>query len=98
MEQYQAKIISNGIAIGKLCIIPKNQSVIEKYRVNDVEAELIRYKEATNVAIEQLKELAEKALLEMGEEGANMSLQKQVNYIQKTFMKIISLILRIDRR
>jgi len=72
MEQYQARIISNGIAIGKLCIIPKNQSVIEKYRVNDVEAELIRYKEATNVAIEQLKELAEKALLEMGEEGANI--------------------------
>ncbi|MBR3769848.1 MAG: phosphoenolpyruvate--protein phosphotransferase [Lachnospiraceae bacterium] len=72
MEQYQAKIISNGIAIGKLCIIQKNQSVIEKHRVNDVEAELIRYKEATNVAIEQLKELAEKALLEMGEEGANI--------------------------
>ena len=72
MKRYQAKIISSGIAIGKLCIIQKNQSVIEKYRVDDVEAELIRYKEATNIAIEQLKELAEKALLEMGEEGANI--------------------------
>ena len=40
--------------------------------LDDVEAELIRYKEATNIAIEQLKELAEKALLEMGEEGANI--------------------------
>jgi len=72
MKRYQAKIISSGIAIGKLCIIQKNQSVIEKHRVDDVEAELIRYKEATNIAIEQLKELAEKALLEMGEEGANI--------------------------
>ena len=72
MEQYGAKTISKGIAIGKLCIIKKEENIIEKRSVNNVEAELIRYKEATNEAIEQLKELAAKALLDMGEEGANI--------------------------
>jgi len=72
MEQYGAKGISKGIAIGKIHILKKEESVIEKRCVKDAEAELVRYREATAKAIAQLKDLAEKALLEMGEEGANI--------------------------
>lgn len=97
MKRYQAKIISSGIAIGKLCIIQKKQSVIEKYRVDDVEAELIRYKEATNIAIEQLKELAAKALLDMGEEGANIFGGHQLLLTDEGYQKMVCELLQEEK-
>lgn len=72
MKRYPAKVISSGITIGTIRVMQKKKIQIEKRHVKDVEAEILRYKDATREAIEQLQELSAKALLEMGKEGANI--------------------------
>ncbi|MEG0012608.1 MAG: phosphoenolpyruvate--protein phosphotransferase [Clostridium sp.] len=61
---------SSGVAIGKVFIKTEQELVITKNKVQDVESELKRFKEAQISAINYLDNLYQKAIVEVGEEEA----------------------------
>ena len=70
MTQYVGKTIFNGVAIGKILFYQKNEQQIKRVKIEDSEAEIKRFEAAKQKAIEQLKELYEKALVDVGEANA----------------------------
>jgi phosphotransferase system enzyme I (PtsI) len=72
MEKITGKKIFGGVAIGKLHWYSKAQNQVVRRRVTDIEAEIKRYEDAKETAIEQLKELYNKALKEVGEVNAQI--------------------------
>ena len=72
METKVGKKIFNGIAIGKIHFHKKAENVIERKKVEDVDAEIARYEAAKEDAISQLNDLYEKAVVEVGEANAEI--------------------------
>ena len=69
---YSGKSVFGGIAIGKISVYAKADSQVKREKIEDPEAEIARYHEAKDKAIEQLGALYEKALKEVGEDGAGV--------------------------
>lgn len=72
MEVIQGKSIFGGIAIGPIYFFTKEQKQVKRTKIEDAAAEIKRYEDACEVAKEQLGELYEKALKEVGESGAQI--------------------------
>lgn len=70
MEQYNGKSIFKGVAIGKILFYEKDEQLVKRAKVSDVEAEVTRFEDAKARAIEELHALYEKALAEVGEVNA----------------------------
>ena len=70
MITIEGKSVFGGVSIGKLMFYKRNEKVIRRTHVDDVDAEWKRFEEAKNTAIEQLQELYQKALKEVGEANA----------------------------
>ena len=70
MVVLQGKSASKGVAIGKLCFYKRGSGEIVRTQVEDTGAEVARFESARMTAIDQLKGLYEKAVEEVGEEGA----------------------------
>lgn len=70
MNIYTGKSIFNGIAIGKIRFLKKGKQTVACSKVQDVEAEVSRFEEAKQKALEQLAGLYEKAVEEVGEVNA----------------------------
>lgn len=70
MKVFKGKSVFNGIAIGKICIYQKGEQQVTRKRIEDTDAELSRYEAAKAAGIEQLRQLYEKALKEVGEANA----------------------------
>ena len=72
MKVIQGKSIFGGIAIGPIYFFTKDQKQVKRTKIEDAEAEIKRYEDASEVAKEQLSVLYEKALKEVGESGAQI--------------------------
>lgn len=70
MEKYAGKSILKRTAIGKMMFYSKGEQIVQRKAISDVDAELARFEQAKEKAIEQLHGLYEKALKEVGETGA----------------------------
>ena len=70
MNMYTGKSIFKGIAIGRILVLQKGEQAVSRTKIEDVEAEIKRYEEASQAAIEQLNALYEKAVKEVGEMNA----------------------------
>ena len=70
MITIQGKGVSTGIGMGPLYFYRRAKTEIERYTVEDVQAEWLRFKGAQSVAMDQLGDLAEKARAEAGDEAA----------------------------
>ena len=70
MQVYSGKSVFRGIAIGKISVYKKNEQQVKRVRTEDTKGELARYEAAKAAAIEQLQELYQKALKEIGEANA----------------------------
>ena len=83
MQVGTGKSILNGIAIGKLKIYKKKDTVISAAEVADTAAEVARFEDARAKAIDQQTALYEKALAEAGEDIAQQlrSMGHQVELI-----------------
>ena len=69
-KEYSGKPVFGGIAIGRITIYRRKDSVVKREKVTDVEAEVQRYHKASDDAKEQLQKLHDKALKEVGEANA----------------------------
>lgn len=70
MKTYVGKSVYHGIAIGQIQILKKEKKNVYRSRIEDVDQELAKIEEAIKEAKNQLNQLYEKALLEVGESGA----------------------------
>lgn len=70
MKKYNGKSIFKGIAIGDILFYQKEKQQVKRQRVEDVVKEKERYQMASQKASEQLKQLYDKALQEVGEANA----------------------------
>lgn len=72
MYTIQGKGVSGGVANGPLYFYRRGDHDIAKHEIADTEAEKQRFESARQTAMEQLKALYEKAVAEVGEEGAEL--------------------------
>ncbi len=70
MEIAKGKSILGGIAIGKIQFYKKAKQDVSRKKVNDIETEIVRYREARQKAINELNQLYDKAISEVGEVNA----------------------------
>lgn len=70
MQVYSGKSVFGGIAIGKISVYRKNKQQVKRVRTEDTKGELARYEAAKAAVIEQLQELYQKTLKEVGEANA----------------------------
>ena len=70
MQVYSGKSVFGGIAIGKISVYRKNKQQVKRVWTEDSKGELARYEAAKAAAVEQLQELYQKALKEVGEANA----------------------------
>ena len=61
MQKYIGKGVYGAIAIGRIAVFKREDLSVEKVCGEDTDAEIKRFENAKNIAIEQLKELYEKA-------------------------------------
>ncbi|SFB16454.1 phosphotransferase system, enzyme I, PtsI [Acetitomaculum ruminis DSM 5522] len=64
------KIVYDGIAVGKIYYYGVKASVVKRSKIDDANAEIERYKKARDQAIDELNDIYEKALVEVGEANA----------------------------
>ena len=67
MITIQGKSVFGGVSIGKLMFYKRNEKVIKREHISDADAEWKRFEAAKGQAVDQLKELYEKALEDVGE-------------------------------
>lgn len=72
MLKYVGKGVCSAIAIGKVSVFKRSEVFVKRVHVSDTEHEKERLTQAKKVSIEQLKEIYEKALKEVGETGAQI--------------------------
>ena len=70
MITISGKSVFGGVSIGKLMFYKRNEKVIKRTHVDDVDAEWQRFQNAKETAVSQLKGLYEKALDDVGEANA----------------------------
>ena len=70
MVTISGKSVFGGVSIGKLVFYKRNDKVIKRIHVDDVDAEWKRFQDAKDTAVSQLKELYDKAIEDVGEANA----------------------------
>lgn len=68
--KLQGKSVFGGIAMGRLSVYEKNEHMVKRRKVEDVETEVQRFLAARTESKKQLGDLYEKALKEVGEANA----------------------------
>lgn len=70
MNKFTGKGVYGAVAIGKISVFKKRDAEVKRFRIEDVEAEKQRFEDAKAASIEQLGQIYEKALKEVGEAHA----------------------------
>lgn len=70
MVTISGKSVFGGVSIGKLLFYQRNEKVIKRTHVDNVDEEWSRFQNAKDTAVSQLKKLYEKALDDVGEANA----------------------------
>ena len=72
MKKYVGKGVYGAVAIGKISVFKRNDILVSRRHIEDVEAEIKRVEEAEQASAEQLQAVYEKALKEVGETNAQI--------------------------
>ncbi len=70
MLVIKGKSVFGGIAIGKISYLKKTKETVKRTKVTDTGKELERFETARQIAIEQLEDLYQKAVIKVGEANA----------------------------
>ena len=91
---YEGKAVFEGVAIGKLSVYKKAEQFVKREKIEDPEAEILRYEEARNTAVMQLQVLYDKAVKEVGESGAEIFEAHQMMVEDGDFIDSVENIIR----
>lgn len=70
MTRYVGKGVYNAVAIGRISLFGRNEAIVQRTHVENTQNEILRLEKAKSEASEQLGEIYEKALKEVGETNA----------------------------
>lgn len=95
MEKFQGKSVFGGIAIGKIKVYGNTDSTVKRYHIKDVDSEINRFEDAKNKAKLQLKDLYDKAVVNVGKDNAaifevHQMMLEDLDYIESVFHIISS--------
>lgn len=71
-ERYQGKGVFGAIAIGRVSIFKRSEVTVKRERIEDLDQELARLEEAKSKSIQQIQNIYEKAVKEVGETNAQI--------------------------
>ena len=94
MITLEGKSVFGGVAIGKIQFYKRNEITIKRTRVEDVEAEVERFRNAKAKTLELLKGLYEKALEDVGEANAMIFEAHQLKLEDPDYVESIENIIR----
>lgn len=72
MNKYTGKGVYSAIAIGKISVYKRQEATVKRVRIQDAEAEKKRVAKAKELSNQELSEIYEKALKEVGETNAQI--------------------------
>ena len=72
MTEFQGKGVFGAVAIGKISVFEKQEVKVKRCHITDTENEKVRIEQAKEQAKEQLQQIYEKALKEVGETNAQI--------------------------
>lgn len=72
MEKFSGKGVYGAIAIGKISVFRRQDMQVRRVKVDNPAAELQRFSNAKQAALSELREIHEKALVELGEATAQI--------------------------
>lgn len=90
------KSVFEGIAIGPIHVYKKEEQSVKRTKVTDLDAEVARYTAARETAIEQLQALHDKAVVEVGESGAEIFEAHQLMVEDGDYIDSVENIIRIQ--
>lgn len=70
MVVLKGKSVFHDVCMGKIVFYKRKERTIKRYKVEDTESELKRFREAKETALKQLQELYDKAVADVGEANA----------------------------
>ncbi len=70
MKTYQGKGVYGAVAVGKISVLKKRDAAVKRTHIENAESEKARFEQAKSLAIQQLQEIYDKALKEVGEANA----------------------------
>ena len=70
MLVLKGKGVGGGVTIGTLAVFKRQETVVERHSITDIEGEVARFQVARGKAIEQLAQLYEKAVVDVGRDNA----------------------------
>ena len=72
MKQYQGKSVYGAVAIGKISVFRRQEVSVKRVHTEDTPGEIKRVEQAEARAAQQLQEIYDKALREVGETNAQI--------------------------
>ncbi|MBQ8314733.1 MAG: phosphoenolpyruvate--protein phosphotransferase [Lachnospiraceae bacterium] len=72
MVKYQGKGVYGAVAVGKVSVFKRQDVQVKRFKIDHVEGEIVRLAAAKKKAIEQLQDIYDKALKEVGEANAQI--------------------------
>lgn len=97
MTKLHGKGASDGVAIGKLRFLKSSETEVVRRRIDDIDAETERADRAAKIAAEGLKTLYDKAMIEVGESGAQIFEIHKMMLEDKDYRASISDIIRQEQ-
>lgn len=70
MQTFRGKSVFGGIAIGRILVYQKREQQVKRSKIADTNAEILRFREARDKGIDQLKSLYEASVKKIGESEA----------------------------
>ena len=96
MQYFQGKSVYNGIVMGPVAVLKKNDYQVKRARIEDPEAEVKRVKEAVEVSKKQLGRLYDKAVREVGEASAAIFEVHQMMLEDEDYLESMENMIRIE--
>lgn len=97
MKTFYGKPVFYGIAIGRIQVLKKEKKNVFRSHIDDAQQELKRMERAVSETAVQLKQLYEKALLEVGESGATIFEVHQMMLEDQDYQESIQNIIRTQQ-
>ena len=96
MQCFQGKSVYQGIVMGPVAVLKKNDYQVKRARIEDPEAEVKRVKEAVEVSKKQLGRLYDKAVREVGEASAAIFEVHQMMLEDEDYLESMENMIRIE--
>ncbi len=97
MQKFNGKSVYNGIAMGPVKVLRRNDSLVKRRRVEDTDIEISCLKIAVERSKNQLKALYEKAVKEVGQASASIFEVHQMMLEDEDYMEAIENMIRTEK-